>query len=634
MGDEWDKRVFVVSNIKNYDPTKEPQDGHDYLRSVVVEKRQKYNEKVFLAPQSVVEAIPKKRVTILDQFAHLWTKETPVIPPGMKPTEEWEKDFLEKFIQIRSEIHDSEKEKKIALKSQGNIYTNIDVMAMLRSTFEDDEEEEYDEEEEEYDGYGEENVYEATEGAEIDALEHDEEYYAAQGFTEYNEGGDDDEENESFTNNEIVFQAPQKNNNKNKNNNQNQNNTPGKNAAKNKKKKKKKNKKKRNLINPMQQQVVDQYNYDDELKRLLDNGYFEIKEGEEGGKKEEERKVVDGEEKEERKQNEEEGERNENEEVEGMDVDNEINELIRMKRIEFDEKEQQQDQNVQQQNESILLQEQQDFVENNNNNNNNILKEEVYHSPKRKLDDLDVPAETDPVEVVPLSPKRRKTEKEGDNVEIEITHTTEIQEDDSNNISNNNDNNNDDNNDNNIDTNNTNDNNYDNNNIKKESPNVEIVDVDGLLHSQQQTQKNNNNNNNNNSNNINANKEKEHSNEPKPLFPHFNDHPAWKRLMLSPPTLAFIKELDELTNTNLLSLSLQWLRENNGVLTHREAQWFYFFFARLAEPLLLRNTASDLRELVLLFSTQRSTLADPTDPMKDELNGLIVIINKIFGQMI
>jgi hypothetical protein len=135
-----DRKAFAVTNIKNYDPTKEPQDGHDYLRSVVIEKREKYNEKVFLASPELISATPKKRVTILDQFSHLLIK-TPTnpLPQELTPTPEWEKEYLDKFLALRSQIHESEKEKKLSLKSiDSNKYTEIDVMAMLRSQFEDE----------------------------------------------------------------------------------------------------------------------------------------------------------------------------------------------------------------------------------------------------------------------------------------------------------------------------------------------------------------------------------------------------------------------------------------------------------------------------------------------------------------
>lgn len=37
MGEEVrDRRAFAVTNLKSFDPTKEIQDGNDYLRSVIV----------------------------------------------------------------------------------------------------------------------------------------------------------------------------------------------------------------------------------------------------------------------------------------------------------------------------------------------------------------------------------------------------------------------------------------------------------------------------------------------------------------------------------------------------------------------------------------------------------------------
>jgi hypothetical protein len=386
----------------------------------------------------------------------------------------------------------------------------------------------------------------------------------------------------------------------------------------------------------MHEEVINNYAYDDALKKFLDEEDKEevvveaVKEEkkEEGGEKKEE--IMNGEAIEIKKEGDtvkiEEGERK-NDEGEGMEVDTEIDELIRMKKKEFEEKEeieqanqkiettqpqinlndqfQAEQQQQQQQQQHILHQEQQQELqpqqeqeqqqsENINQNVAEILKDEIYNSPKRKLEEIEEMVET-PLEA-PLSPKRRKIENENEETiahpieEIEVLMDTKEMNDETN---------------------------------EKDNTEMDVIEdqsiqsvlkVEEIVDGDQKEKK--------------GSEEKHH-----PLYPHFNDHLSWKRQMQKVPTLEFIKQLDELTNASLISLSLLWLRENNEIITQHDAKWFYFFFARLAEP-LLRNTASDLRELVLIFSTQRSTLTDPNDPMKDELNGLIVIINKIFGQMI
>jgi hypothetical protein len=259
-----DRKAFAVTNIRNYDPSKPPEDGQDYLRSVVLEKRQKYSESVFLAPPEVLSALPKKRVTILDQFASLWqsSRTYQPAPPHLKPSEEWERKCLEDFACVRADVHESEREKEYTMRdNQPDRFTPIDVMAMLRAQFEDEEEEEAEEDEyEEYDLY-EENSNNFNEMDE---------------FAQYDDGGEEGAVvNEGLNamiqriKNSDQVQHRNYNNdynnklNNNSNRNQNNNNSDGNSNPKKKKKTKNKNKKK------AQQSTLFEYDYENALSNFM-----------------------------------------------------------------------------------------------------------------------------------------------------------------------------------------------------------------------------------------------------------------------------------------------------------------------------------------------------------------------------
>eukprot|EP01127_Copromyxa_protea_P006600 TRINITY_DN1659_c0_g1_i1.p1 TRINITY_DN1659_c0_g1~~TRINITY_DN1659_c0_g1_i1.p1 ORF type:complete len:632 (-),score=200.62 TRINITY_DN1659_c0_g1_i1:57-1952(-) len=129
MADNFDKRAFSVPDIDSYDPNSgPPQNGMDYLRSVILERRQQ--PKMFIAENPV--AAPPKRLTALDQFAALLIqdKKTVPAPPGLAPDEAWEEECLANFQAARDIVIP-----KIEVQPD-----QVNIMDLLRSLAEEGEE--------------------------------------------------------------------------------------------------------------------------------------------------------------------------------------------------------------------------------------------------------------------------------------------------------------------------------------------------------------------------------------------------------------------------------------------------------------------------------------------------------------
>jgi len=127
MADGYDRRAFVVEDVESYDPASgPPENGMDYLRSVIIERRQQ--PKIYLAN---LEA-STKRPTVLALFSHLLeqNKASVPAPEGLAPDNSWEMDCISNFEQDRELVIE-----KIAV-------TGLDVMSLMREALAEEEESE------------------------------------------------------------------------------------------------------------------------------------------------------------------------------------------------------------------------------------------------------------------------------------------------------------------------------------------------------------------------------------------------------------------------------------------------------------------------------------------------------------
>eukprot|EP01124_Arcella_intermedia_P005510 TRINITY_DN13258_c0_g1_i1.p1 TRINITY_DN13258_c0_g1~~TRINITY_DN13258_c0_g1_i1.p1 ORF type:complete len:376 (-),score=133.25 TRINITY_DN13258_c0_g1_i1:93-1079(-) len=88
--------------------------------------------------------------------------------------------------------------------------------------------------------------------------------------------------------------------------------------------------------------------------------------------------------------------------------------------------------------------------------------------------------------------------------------------------------------------------------------------------------------------------------------------------------------ITELIIIKLISYGTNWITKFE--VNEDRAEWFYYIFAKLEEP-ILDNTADDLRKLLDFFVEERAKLKSKEDAMLFHYNRLITIISEYFGQV-
>lgn len=117
-------------------------------------------------------------------------------------------------------------------------------------------------------------------------------------------------------------------------------------------------------------------------------------------------------------------------------------------------------------------------------------------------------------------------------------------------------------------------------------------------------------------------------------LPHHKDELGWKVICLGSdtrpaeiPTVDFVKSIDSLTAVTLLSYYTRWIGESD--VLHYHANWLYHLLLKIEEP-ILRDTASDLRDLRYRCSVTRSKMESVEDQSLPLLNTIITLITKYF----
>lgn len=120
----------------------------------------------------------------------------------------------------------------------------------------------------------------------------------------------------------------------------------------------------------------------------------------------------------------------------------------------------------------------------------------------------------------------------------------------------------------------------------------------------------------------------------KKLIPHHKDVQTWQVYCQSKyPDTELLQLLDDMTTNTLVSCELAWIQANEDqAFNHHNIEWVEGLLTRLSEP-ILRGTASDLRELLMLACIQRAKLPSNQDPLLPRLNGIITVITKFYGQI-
>ncbi|KAI8745454.1 gem-associated protein 2-like [Biomphalaria glabrata] len=97
----------------------------------------------------------------------------------------------------------------------------------------------------------------------------------------------------------------------------------------------------------------------------------------------------------------------------------------------------------------------------------------------------------------------------------------------------------------------------------------------------------------------------------------------------TPPLLQIVAFMNQFQVTKVLEYHINWM-EATG-FSSQQGRWFFALLASLQKP-LTPEMCSWIRRLARLCSNIRATLESPEDPLLKELNLIICLVSRYFGQ--
>jgi hypothetical protein len=99
------------------------------------------------------------------------------------------------------------------------------------------------------------------------------------------------------------------------------------------------------------------------------------------------------------------------------------------------------------------------------------------------------------------------------------------------------------------------------------------------------------------------------------------------------PTTALMLSMDVKTSTRATDYMLEWMQNDNFVVTRHSLQWLFTLLVCLDRP-THPDTDGNMRAVLRKLCADRAKMTSVDDPLAADINVLITILTHSFGQVI